>query len=128
MQKQIKEIIISGIILIALDATFITSNLHTYKKVVKGIQGTELAMKGFEALFVCYTCLIGGLYYFILQQKKSIFDAFLFGLVIYGVYATTIYTMFKGYPGYLAAIDTLWGGVLMATTTWSTYYLMEYMV
>jgi uncharacterized membrane protein len=52
-------------------------------------------------------------------------DAFLFGLVIYGVYETTSYTIFKKWSPTLATIDTIWGGVLMALTTWLTYSLMK---
>jgi hypothetical protein len=127
MQNKIMEIVISGIILIALDGTFIGTHLNTYKKVVKDIQGSELSIKGVEALVICYVCLIGGLYYFILKEKRSVLDAFWFGVVIYGVYATTVYSMFKGYPAYLAGMDVLWGGILMATTTWATRSLMKYM-
>ena len=32
---------------------------------------------------------------FILKDKKSVFDAFLLGIVIYGVYDTTTHAIFK---------------------------------
>jgi uncharacterized membrane protein len=102
--------------------------MSTYKSVIQEIQGSEIKLKRIEAIVICYLCLIGGLYYFILREKKSMFDAFWFGVVIYGVYATTVYTMFKEYPAYLAGIDMLWGGLLMASTTGITRWLVEHMV
>jgi len=128
MQKAIKELLFSGIVLLGLDGMYIGSNLDTYNNVIKEIQGSPLKWRGIGAVLFCYLCLIGGLYYFILREKRSIIDAFLFGIVVYGVYATTVFTMFKGYPAYLAIIDIVWGGILMATTTWITHCAVEYMV
>lgn len=128
MQKMIVDFVISGILLLILDGSYILTNLETYKKVVLQIQGTDLAMRGYLAIVFCYTCLIGGLNYFILREKRSVFDAFWFGVVIYGVYATTIFTMFRKYPEYLAVLDIFWGGVLMASTTYLTRLIGDKMI
>ena len=119
-----KEIFVSGIILLILDAIFINSISKEFGKQIAGIQRTAMVIKPVGAL-ICYIFLIFGLYYFIIRQKKSITDAFLFGLVIYGVYETTSYTIFKKWSPILATIDTIWGGVLMALTTWITYSLLR---
>uniref|UniRef100_A0A6C0DK65 DUF2177 family protein n=1 Tax=viral metagenome TaxID=1070528 RepID=A0A6C0DK65_9ZZZZ len=119
-----KDIFISGIILLILDFIFIGINKKAFENQVAGIQRTAMIVKPVSAL-ICYIFLIFGLYYFIIRQKKSIMDAFLFGLVIYGVYETTSYTIFKKWSPTLATIDTIWGGVLMALTTWLTYSLMK---
>jgi uncharacterized membrane protein len=47
----------------------------------------------------------------------------LFGFIIYGVYDSTTYALFKKWKLKLMAIDILWGGVLMGLTTWLTYKL-----
>lgn len=120
----LKKIFISGIILFILDAIFIGINKKAFENQIAGIQRTAMSIKPVGALF-CYAFLILGLYYFIIRQKKSIMDAFLFGLVIYGVYETTSYTIFKKWSPVLAIIDTIWGGVLMALTTWITYSLLR---
>ena len=122
------KIAISGSILLLLDGTFIYTNLENYQKTIRNIQGSSITWKGFGGILFCYICLIGGLYHFILKEKRSWVDAFFFGIIIYGVYATTIYTMFKGYPAYLAIIDVLWGGILMASTTQITYFMTKQMV
>jgi uncharacterized membrane protein len=119
-----KEILISGVVLLILDFIFIGINKKAFENQISGIQRTAMVVKPISAL-ICYIFLIFGLYYFIIRQKKSIMDAFLFGLVIYGVYETTSYTIFKKWSPSLATIDTIWGGILMASTTWVTYSLMK---
>jgi uncharacterized membrane protein len=66
----------------------------------------------------CYLFLIIGLNYFIIKPKKSVSDAFLFGLVVYGVYETTNYALFNKWSIYTVIMDTLWGGILFALTTY----------
>jgi uncharacterized membrane protein len=67
--------------------------------------------------------LIGGLFYFILKNKRPVQDAFLLGLVIYGVYETTTYALLKNWNFATVMVDTLWGGILLALTTYLTYKL-----
>ncbi len=57
-----------------------------------------------------------GLNYFIIKPKRSISDAFLLGLVIYGVYETTNWAIFNKWSVKSVIIDTLWGGILFAST------------
>jgi uncharacterized membrane protein len=66
--------------------------------------------------------LILGLYYFIIKPNRSIKDAFLLGLVIYGVYEGTNYALFNNWSEYIVIIDTLWGGILFALTTFIIKY------
>jgi uncharacterized membrane protein len=47
-------------------------------------------------------------------------DAFLLGLVIYGVYETTNWALFSKWSPMSVIIDTLWGGILFAATTYVT--------
>jgi uncharacterized membrane protein len=77
-----------------------------------------------EGAILCYLALILGLNYFIIQPKKSAVDAFIFGLVIYAVYETTNYATLKKWSPTLVVMDTLWGGVLFALTTYLTYELV----
>jgi uncharacterized membrane protein len=62
--------------------------------------------------------LITGLNYFIIKPRKSVTDAFLLGIVIYGVYETTNYALFSNWSIISVIIDTLWGGLLFATTAY----------
>lgn len=113
-------IFVSGIIMLLLDFVYLSSLSKTYSDQVAAIQRTVMNLK-MEGAALCYLFLIFGLYYFILKDNKSPFDAFLLGLVIYGVYETTTYAIFKKWPLNLVIIDTLWGGTLFALTTLLTY-------
>jgi uncharacterized membrane protein len=67
---------------------------------------------------ICYILLITGINYFIIKPRKSVSDAFLLGIIIYGVFETTNYALFKNWSLLTVLIDTLWGGLLFAGTTY----------
>jgi uncharacterized membrane protein len=70
-----------------------------------------------------YVFLIFAINYFIIGKLKGPEEAFILGLVIYGVFEGTCYAMFKKWTIGLAMMDTLWGGTLFALTTYFTYML-----
>lgn len=121
----IKTILLAALIMLILDALYLNAIGKAYSQQVAKIQRTVMNIK-MEGAAVCYLFLIFGLYYFILKEKKSVFDAFLLGIIIYGVYDATTYTVFKKWSPSLAALDTLWGGVLFALTTMLVYSLSEF--
>ena len=81
------------------------------------VQGSPIQFNLLGAV-LCYIILILGINYFIIQPRKSVGDAFLLGTFVYGVYETTNYTLLKNWALLTVFIDTLWGGVLFATTTY----------
>jgi uncharacterized membrane protein len=89
---------------------------------IAAVQRVSLQFR-LSGAILCYLLLILGLYYFIILPKKSVMDAFLFGIVIYGVYETTNYTLLKKWKPEIVVIDTLWGGVLLAIVTSIIYKL-----
>lgn len=123
LSKMYKEIFIATVVLLILDTAFISMNYKAYSDQVVNIQRVVMKVKPIGAI-LSYVFIIGGLYYFIIRRNRPVWEAFLFGLVMYGVYDTTNYALLKKWNPYLAAMDTLWGGVLMATTTYLTYYFM----
>lgn len=120
MAKWIKEIIISSIVLLLLDGAYITLNQRAFENQVASVQRVILQVNLVGAI-ICYFFLIFGLNYFIISKKKSLLDAFLFGLIIYAVYDSTNYALFKQWKPLLAIMDGIWGGVLFALTTFITY-------
>jgi uncharacterized membrane protein len=74
---------------------------------------------------LAYIFLLLGLNYFIIREHRSILDAFILGLIIYGVYEATTYTIFKKWRIQTVLMDTLWGGILFATTTYLTYLILN---
>jgi uncharacterized membrane protein len=91
-----------------------------FVKQVIAVQRTNLQIKYLGAA-ACYVFLVLGLYYFIIREGRPIWDAFVLGLVIYGVYELTNYSIIKKWRVQTVIQDTLWGGVLFAATTWVVY-------
>jgi uncharacterized membrane protein len=112
-------ILASAIIFISLDFIYLNLIKGYFFNQIKIIQNSEPKINFLGAL-LCYIFLIIGINYFIIIPNKSINDAFLLGIVIYGVYETTNYTLFKNWSIYTVLIDTLWGGILFAATCYLT--------
>ena len=113
----IKQVIISGIIMLLLDSVYLSIFSKFFNNIVNSIQNSKIKFRILGAV-LCYIFLIFGLNYFIIDQKKPLLDAFLLGIVIYGVYETTNYALFKNWSIFTVIIDTLWGGLLFAFTTY----------
>jgi uncharacterized membrane protein len=108
--------LLSAIIFVTLDYFYLGLMRGYFENQVKIIQGTPLKMNLLGAI-ICYIFLISGLNYFIIKPNKSIQDAFLLGLVIYGVFETTNLALFQKWSWLTVLLDTLWGGTLFALTT-----------
>ena len=50
------------------------------------------------------------------KNKINYKDAFLFGLIIYGVYDMTNMALFKKWSLILSILDIFWGGILFSLT------------
>ena len=118
----LKTIILSGVLFLAIDAIYLTNFSNFFNKLVKNIQGSKIKFNVLGAV-ICYIFLILGLNYFILSRNKSPFEASLFGLVIYGVYESTNYAIFDKWSLEALMLDTIWGGILFYLTTFLTYKL-----
>jgi len=114
--------LLSAIVMLSLDFVYLSTMKGYFMNQVKNVQGSALKLNYFGAA-ICYVFLVAGLNYFIIKPRKSISDAFLLGLVIYGVYETTNYALFSNWSIVSVIIDTLWGGLLFA----STAYIVEKM-
>lgn len=115
--KQATVYLLSAVILLALDSIYLTLFSGYFDGQIRRVQGSPLKMNLMAAV-MCYIFLIFGINYFILGPKKSVYDAFLLGLVIYGVYETTTYALLKNWSFFTVVLDTLWGATLFALTTW----------
>lgn len=119
-----KQLIISGVAMLLLDSIYLSTFSEFFNNVVQKIQGSRIKFK-ISGAVLCYMFLIGGLYYFILSRHKSIIDAFILGIVIYGVYETTTYALLDKWSPQAVLLDTLWGGILFALTTTITYFFTK---
>jgi uncharacterized membrane protein len=117
---QMKQILVSAVIMLLLDAVYLDIFGNFFNDVVMKVQGSKIKFKFLGAL-LCYILLIAGLNYFIINKRKPLLDAFILGIVIYGVYETTTYAILENWSRDAMVIDTLWGGILFTLTTYFTY-------
>ena len=110
-------LLISAIIFISIDFVYLNVMKGYFDNQIKSIQGSPIKMNYLGAA-ICYILLIVGINYFIIKPRKSVSDAFLLGIIIYGVYETTNYALLKDWSFLTVIIDTLWGGLLFASTTY----------
>ena len=101
--------------MVALDSVYLFLTKSLFGEMVAKIQRTAIQFRLGGAVVV-YLLLALGLYYFIVKPDRTIWEAGLLGLVIYGTFDFTNYAMFKNYDLKIAIMDTVWGSLLFMMT------------
>jgi uncharacterized membrane protein len=114
--------LISAILLVTIDFIYLNIIGDYFRRQIYNVQGSQMKINYLGAV-LCYIFLIAGINYFIIKPRKSVSDAFLLGIVIYAVYETTNYALLKDWSILTVIMDTLWGGVLFALTTYGVNML-----
>lgn len=110
-------LLISAIVLVVIDFVYLNVIKGYFARQIKSVQNSPMTIN-YLGVVICYILLILGINYFIIKPRKSVSDAFLLGIIIYGVFETTNYALFKNWSILTVIIDTLWGGLLFASTTY----------
>ena len=79
------QYLVAAIIFVVLDGFYLNLIKGYFNKQIKSIQGSDIKLN-IIATGITYIFLIFGLNYFIIKRNRSVSDAALFGLIIYGVY------------------------------------------
>ncbi len=108
--------LVSALGLVAIDFAYLGVIKGHFARQIAAVQGSPMVVNMFGAV-VTYVFLIFGLNYFIIGPGRSAQDAFLLGLVVYGVYDFTNLALLSKWQLTTAVIDTLWGGTLFYLTT-----------
>jgi len=134
----ITDLIVVAVIVLALDAVFLTLTKDLFARQVMLVQGTAMQVN-IPSAAICYILIVLGLYYFVLRhiivpnatsaaaalQTLRIGDgiktAFFLGILVYGVYETTTLAILRNWSPITALIDTTWGGTLFALSTYIFY-------
>lgn len=124
LSKHAKYLAAIAICLSVLDGVYLATVGPAFSSLVRTIQGESIRLN-IVATVICYALLVVGLYYFIILPRRTPTDAFALGVLVYGVYDTTNLATFRKWKWELAVIDTLWGGVLFATTTVAVNVLLR---
>lgn len=116
------DLVIYSVILLIIDAIYLSSFSKDYDILFRKIQGKPLTVKIVPAVVV-YMLLVGSWFMFIYKEmhryttKEIIGRAFMLGFFIYGVFDATNMAIFDQYSARLAIIDSFWGGILFGLTT-----------
>lgn len=109
-------LLLSAIIVVVIDSVYLSLVAPYFKYQVKLVQNSPMVINYLGAI-LSYIFIIVGLNYFIIKPRKSPQDAFLLGIVIYGIFEATNLALFKNWLMTTVILDTLWGGILFALTT-----------
>jgi len=109
-------LLITAIVFVVIDSIYLNIVSNYFSNQIKFIQGSPIKMNFLATLF-CYIFFIFGINYFIITPNRSVQEAFLLGLIIYGVFETTNMALFSKWSWLTVFIDTLWGGILFALIT-----------
>ena len=112
---------VAGIMLL-VDIVYLQVISGYFNRVVKSIQGTPISMNLLGAS-LSYITMAFALYYFVLREKRSVFDAALLGLCVYGVFDFTNKALFTNWDWTTIGIDVLWGSILFGIVG-KVYYLL----
>jgi uncharacterized membrane protein len=118
------QYLLAAVIFVILDGLYLNLIKNYFNKQIRSIQGTNIEIN-FMAVAITYILLIFGLNYFIIKKHKSVSDASLLGLVIYGVYELTNYSLLKNWSIITVIMDTTWGTLLFGLTTFMVYKIMS---
>lgn len=120
---EIGKILLVAVTLTLFDSIYLYVMKDYFDKQISLVQGSGIKMNVYAAI-LCYVALVVGLYYFIIKDGRSIYEAFLLGIIIYSVYDLTSLALLKNWSVKTAIIDTLWGGILFTLTTLAVYKLI----
>jgi uncharacterized membrane protein len=106
-----------GIIILLLDFLYMQVIYKKFNNLIVNVQNSDIKLNITGAI-LCYSLIIFMLYYFIIKENKSLLDAFILGFCTYGIYETTNLSLLSKWDINIALIDTIWGGILYALTTY----------
>lgn len=116
----INMLLTTSILFLVIDSIYLSSTSKHFNTLVSSIQGSSLQLD-WLATFFTYIALIFGIYFLILREQKSVSYAFIVGIIIYAVYEFTNKAIFKQWSWNTVVMDTLWGGILHASTVYLVY-------
>jgi uncharacterized membrane protein len=133
--RTVTDLVVLAIIILALDAVFLYTMKDYFSRQVMLVQGTALQVN-IPSAALCYALIVVGLYYFVIRHiivpnasslassiqtmrlRDGMIVAFFLGVFAYGVYETTTLAILRNWSATTAIIDTTWGGVLFALSTY----------
>ena len=104
-------VFITLISFLILDTIYFSMMYRFMNDAIEKIQRKPLVVRYSSAL-VCYLAMTVLFVYFIVLQKRTLYEAFFLGFLVYLIYETTNYAILRDWPITLVWVDSLWGGFL----------------
>lgn len=103
---------IIGLLLI-LDLLWITFIFgKPFSQMIRNVQGSEMKIN-LMGMIIAYI-ILATFAIFIIPKTKNVYEAFLTGILTYGIYDSTNYATLKNWDPKIAIVDSLWGGILFS--------------
>ena len=112
--------LIAAVLVVAIDSIYLHLIKGYFSRQIQAVQKQPMNLD-ITATILAYVFIVFGLNYFIIRKHASVYDAFLLGIVIYGIYELTNKALLNKWTYTTVFIDTLWGGILFALVTYLTY-------
>lgn len=104
-------------LVILIDMIYLKLIKNYFNEQIRLIQGSNLEMDYIAAILAyVFICIV--LYYFIINQNRTIQEAFLLGLSIYMIYELTNKGIIKNWKWKTVLLDGIWGGILFSLVTY----------
>jgi len=113
----LKDYLLLCLLFIGIDAIYLTNSSKFFNKQINMIQGSNISLNPLSTA-LCYLILTTGIYYFALIKKLKIWECFLLGVFVYGVYETTNHAILKKWQWITVLLDTIWGGILFSSVVY----------
>ena len=120
----IKDLIIILVLGVLVDLPYLTTFGNLFTDVIKKNQGTDVKLKYFPT-FMVYVFITISIYFLIIKENRSLFQAFILGSTTYGIFEFTNMALFKHWPLKIALLDTVWGGILFTLVTFTFRFIQK---
>lgn len=126
-----QHIIFAIILMLVLDSAWLWIMLPVYQRATELVQKEALNVS-FPAVVGAYVCMAIGLILLVFPialAQKSVWVAAgygaLYGFVLYGTYDMTCKAILSNFSWEIAAIDMVWGTLLMGTVTGLSFIISQ---
>jgi uncharacterized membrane protein len=125
-RQEFKELFVTAVVLLIIDVTYLYLRRGDFNIYFLNVQKSPLKFR-LSGAILAYFLLILGMYHFIIRDKKSLQDAFLLGVFVYGVYDFTNYATLSNWTLKFSLMDMFWGGTVLTISTFIIYELLKYL-
>ena len=110
------------VIFLLLDSVYLYFAKSIFGEMIVRIQRVAMQVRLWSGAVV-YAFMTLLLYWFIIKDRRPVWEATLLGLATYGIYDFTNHATLKNYDLSVAIMDTVWGATLFTLTTWMFYQI-----